>query len=111
MCSVGTAANASSVLAHEAKPRPVSVSARSSDGGRHAYPAGAPAHERLKAEAVPIAVRGRTVRVASLDHLIAMKEAAGRPRDKVMAWSTGGFPTGSESLKAERPHGTARYRR
>ncbi len=50
-----------------------------------AYPAGAPAYERLKADAMTIDVRGRTVRVASLDHLIAMKEAAGRPRDKVMA--------------------------
>lgn len=50
-----------------------------------AYPAGAPSFERLKADAVTIDVRGRRVRVASLDHLIAMKEAAGRPRDKVMA--------------------------
>jgi hypothetical protein len=32
-----------------------------------------------------IEVRGQPVRVASLDHLIAMKEAAGRPKDKLMA--------------------------
>jgi hypothetical protein len=50
-----------------------------------AYPAGAPSYERLKADAMAIEIRGRKVRVASLDHLIAMKEAAGRPRDKVMA--------------------------
>ena len=50
-----------------------------------AYPAGAPPYERLRAAAKVIHVRGHSVRIASLDHLIAMKEAAGRPRDKVMA--------------------------
>jgi hypothetical protein len=48
-------------------------------------PAGAPPYERLKAEAMTIDVRGQPVRVASLDHLIAMKEAAGRTKDKLMA--------------------------
>ena len=48
-------------------------------------PAGAPPYDRLKADAVTIDVRGQTVRIASLDHLIAMKEAAGRPKDKLMA--------------------------
>ena len=48
-------------------------------------PAGAPPYDRLKADAVTIDVRGQPVRIASLDHLIAMKEAAGRPKDKLMA--------------------------
>jgi hypothetical protein len=48
-------------------------------------PAGAPPFESLKAAATTIDVNGHPVRVASLDHLIAMKEAAGRPRDKLMA--------------------------
>ena len=50
-----------------------------------AYPAGAPAYEKLRADAKEITVEGRLVRVASIDHLIAMKEAAGRPKDKLMA--------------------------
>ena len=50
-----------------------------------AYPAGAPAYETLRADAREITVQGRLVRVASLDHLIAMKEAAGRTKDKLMA--------------------------
>jgi hypothetical protein len=49
------------------------------------HAAGAPPYERLKADAITIDVRGHAIRVASLDHLIAMKEAAGRPRDKNMA--------------------------
>lgn len=48
-------------------------------------PAGAPSFEKLKADATTIEVEGHTVRIASLDHLIAMKEAAGQPRDKLMA--------------------------
>ncbi len=48
-------------------------------------PAGAPPFERLKAAATTIDVDSHAVRVASLDHLIAMKEAAGRPRDKLRA--------------------------
>lgn len=50
-----------------------------------AHPAGAPAYEKLKAKANVIDVRGHLVRVASLDHLIAMKEAADRTRDKLLA--------------------------
>jgi hypothetical protein len=50
-----------------------------------ADPAGAPPYTELKAAATRIVVRGVEVRVASLDHLIAMKEAAGRPKDKLMA--------------------------
>jgi len=50
-----------------------------------AYPSGSPAYETLRAEATEIMVEGRSVRIASLDHLIAMKEAAGRTKDKLMA--------------------------
>jgi hypothetical protein len=50
-----------------------------------ADPAGAPPYERLKTDATIIDVRGRPVWIASLDHLIAMKEAAGRTKDKLMA--------------------------
>ena len=46
---------------------------------------GAPPYSNLKAAATRITLRGFEVRVASLDHLIAMKEAAGRTKDKLMA--------------------------
>lgn len=46
---------------------------------------GAPPYERLRDEATLIEIGGQRVRVASLDHLIAMKEAAGRPKDLLMA--------------------------
>jgi hypothetical protein len=48
-------------------------------------PAGAPSYDQLKAKALTIDVRGYPVRIASLDDLIAMKEAAGRPKDLNMA--------------------------
>jgi hypothetical protein len=50
-----------------------------------AYPAGAPSFDALREAATVIEVRGHEVRVASIDHLIAMKEATGRPRDKERA--------------------------
>jgi hypothetical protein len=50
-----------------------------------AYPEGAMPYEQLRAAAMIIDVRGLPVRVASLDHLIAMKEASGRTKDKLMA--------------------------
>jgi hypothetical protein len=46
---------------------------------------GAPSFEELRAAGRNVDIRGRRVRVASLDHLIAMKEAAGRPKDSLMA--------------------------
>ena len=46
-----------------------------------AKPAGAPRYETLKKRADSIDLNGRPVRVASVEHMIAMKEAAGRPRD------------------------------
>lgn len=48
-------------------------------------PAGAPAYEKLRADAERLDVGGFVVAVSCIDHLIAMKEAAGRPRDKLMA--------------------------
>jgi hypothetical protein len=46
-----------------------------------AAPPGAPPFRELRSRAVPIDVGGRSVRIASLDDLIAMKRAAGRGRD------------------------------
>ena len=47
---------------------------------------GAPKYEALKeAAGDPVPFEGVSIYVASLDHLIAMKEAAGRPKDKLMA--------------------------
>jgi hypothetical protein len=48
-------------------------------------PVGAPPYRELCARAAPVEIRGFTVRIASVDHLIAMKEAAGRPHDKAVA--------------------------
>ena len=48
-------------------------------------PAGAPRYETLRADASQEEVDGLVVAVASIDHLIAMKEAAGRTKDRLMA--------------------------
>lgn len=49
-------------------------------------PAGAPSYDELRRSAgTPVEVEGLAILVASLDHLIAMKEAAGRPEDLLMA--------------------------
>jgi hypothetical protein len=50
-----------------------------------ADPSGAPSYDRVREEAETIDIGGRAIRIASLDHLIAMKEAAGRTKDKLMA--------------------------
>ena len=44
---------------------------------------GAPVYEQLRARAIPADVAGVEVHIASLDDLIAMKKAAGRPKDLV----------------------------
>ena len=64
-------------------------------------PVGAPRYEALKnaaGDAVP--VDGVPIYVASLDHLIAMKEAAGRPKDKLMATE---YRVLSDLLRAPKP--------
>jgi hypothetical protein len=50
-----------------------------------AEPSGAPPYEKVRANAESVEISGRNVAVASLDHLIAMKEAAGRRKDALMA--------------------------
>jgi hypothetical protein len=57
---------------------------------------GAPPYQDLEAASVEAHVGGVTIRVAGLDHLIAMKRAAGRPRDlQDIADLTG--PSGEDS--------------
>jgi hypothetical protein len=48
-----------------------------------AQPDGAPPYERLRERAVRELIGGVEVQVASLEDLIAMKKAAGRPKDLV----------------------------
>jgi len=48
-------------------------------------PAGAPRYEELRTAGVSGELWGVNIRVASLDRMIAMKEAAGRTKDKLMA--------------------------
>lgn len=58
---------------------------------------GAPPYLQLREAGQDLPIEGVVVRVASLDHLIAMKEAAGRPKDKLMATE---YRTLSDVLRA-----------
>jgi hypothetical protein len=63
-------------------------------------PDGAPPYDRLVAGAgEPAPVEGILIRVASLDHLIAMKEASDRPKDRNMATE---YRAISDELRAPR---------
>jgi hypothetical protein len=63
-------------------------------------PDGAPAYDELKRAAGPaLEVEGFAISVASLDHLIAMKEATGRNKDKLMATE---YRVLSDELRAPR---------
>jgi hypothetical protein len=48
-----------------------------------AYPSGVQGYGELERTAVPMDLDGLTVRVASIDDLIRMKQAAGRPKDLI----------------------------
>jgi hypothetical protein len=47
------------------------------------YADGMPSYEELRAGAIVLEILGLEIRVASIDHLIAMKRAANRPKDRV----------------------------
>ena len=64
-----------------------------------AEPAGAPPYRELKARSTKITVAGQDVLVASLDHLIAMKEATGRAKDALHATE---YRDLSDDLRAHR---------
>jgi hypothetical protein len=61
--------------------------------------AGSPRYSELRAAGQDLEIDGVPVRVASIDHLIAMKEAAGRTKDKLMATEYRGI---SDLLRAPR---------
>jgi hypothetical protein len=70
-------------------------------------PDGAPKYAELKrAAGEPLEVEGLALTVASLDHLIAMKEASGRTKDKLMATE---YRVLSDELRAPRSDAGERW--
>jgi hypothetical protein len=66
--------------------RPTSIlTLDTDDGGLDLLvaPPGAPSYAALRRRADVVTLEGAEVRIASLDHLLAMKRAAGRPQDLV----------------------------
>lgn len=49
-----------------------------------AEPAGMRSYTELRRDSLTVEIDDREIRIASLDHLIAMKQAAGRPKDRIM---------------------------
>lgn len=49
-----------------------------------AEPAGMRSYGELRRDSLTVEIEDREIKVASLDHLIAMKQAAGRPKDRIM---------------------------
>lgn len=64
-----------------------------------ANPIGAPPYARLRADAVIVEIGSQRVRVASLDHLIAMKAAGARIRDELLGTE---YRVLSDELRAPR---------
>jgi len=65
-----------------------------------ADPDGAPSYDKLKeAAGAPAEVEGELILIASLDHLIAMKDVSGRTKDKLMATE---YRVLSDQLRAPR---------
>jgi hypothetical protein len=60
-------------------------------------PSGAPPYDQLRAAGRDLEIAGVVVRVASIDHLIAMKESTGRDKDRYMARE---YRTLSDELRA-----------
>lgn len=66
-------------------------------------PAGIRSYGDLRRDALTVEIDGREIAVASLDHLIAMKRAAGRPKDQIMVEEY--IALAEERQRLERPDG------
>ncbi len=66
-------------------------------------PSGTDGYEDLARSTVPIEVAGRSVRVASLDDLIRMKRASGRPKDLLALEELGALRTHLDTRDARAP--------
>ena len=61
----------------------LTLTTRDGDLDLLAHPPGAPGYASLRRRADVIELDGASVRIASIEHLIAMKRAAGRPQDEI----------------------------